>query len=203
MNGKFPDPPSGGGGIGSGGSQVSATCWPDRDKMTWHLPFVCVAIGKTQVAPKVICMYRLVCVCKDFQTKLCVVQEGDVARRGMEDVIARLKAHRQDLLPRLPGMWGAKYQATFNLYRWLLHSGTIYDPATTYGWWTTPRPGAFGSYLLPTSSTFFLNSLLYFSQVIHLSTVGMSTHMYVNAHVRLWKLTNAHYKQMTLMKFSN
>jgi len=113
VNGKFPDPPSGEGGIGSGGSQVSATRWPDRDKMTWHLPFICVAIGKTQVAPKVICMYRLVCVCKDFQTKLCVVQEGDVARRGMEDVIARLKAHRQDLLPRLPGMWGAKYQATF------------------------------------------------------------------------------------------
>ena len=38
--------------------------------MNWHLPSICVSIGKTQVAPKVKCMYRLVCVCKDFQEKL-------------------------------------------------------------------------------------------------------------------------------------
>jgi len=234
-----------------GGSQLPATRWPDRSRMTWHLPFICVSIGKTQVAPKVICMYRFACVCKDFQTKLCFIQDGgggngggggggggnggggggggeggqvpfdgpgeylqivnmdcvdsektsrltailhnedpdsavvrifrekglwagegstarfqgspdwpalknalqadasrdDVERRGMEDVIAELQAHRADFLPRLPGMWGAKYRATWGLYRWLLHPGNIHTPASLYRLWTTPSPGACFCYL--------------------------------------------------------
>ena len=177
--------------------------------MKQHLPFICVAIGKTQVAPKVICMYRLVCVCKDFQEKLLggpalglkwnevdsqepltgteianealslalwgkvesspgkveltkkewdtlnvldlsydsYVKVGDAyfkvqvsSRQGMEDVIARLKTHRFNHLPNLADEWEAAYQATRILGTWILNPNS--SPASTYGWWTTERPGA-------------------------------------------------------------
>jgi len=38
---------------------------------TNHLPAVCVSIGKTATAQKIHCMYRLICVSRDFKDQLC------------------------------------------------------------------------------------------------------------------------------------
>ena len=94
-------------------------------------------------------MYRLLCVCKDFQLKLLGGLEDDVddletleARRGLEHVMTQLKTHREYVLKSLPGMWFDKCQSTEKLQKWLLHSDDIHTPASLYGLWTTPSPGA-------------------------------------------------------------
>ena len=43
----------------------------------FHLTAICAAIGRRHVHPKLLCLYRLMCVCKDFQEHLLAPKPGD------------------------------------------------------------------------------------------------------------------------------
>jgi len=152
---QFPDKPN------VGEAQLlqpsTAVLQPPMAFLTRHLPCICAAIGKTQVTPKVHCMYRFVCVCTEFKAGLLGEDPVDNYDSGqLQNAINELWVHRETL-PDHPDKWTERFEATKFLDVWILASVNTRNPAKSYTSWTMPSDGAFCSYLLLPKLLFVLH----------------------------------------------